>query len=38
MYDTERNKDHIFIRDNLFSCGQPHEYIHLKEKETSIIN
>ena len=33
MYDTEGNKRHICIRDNLFSCQQPQRHIHLKEKK-----
>ena len=33
MYDTEGNKHHPCIRDNLFNCRQPHQHINLKEKK-----
>ena len=33
MYDTEGNKRHICIRDNLLNCRQPHQHIYLKEKK-----
>ena len=34
MCDTEGNK-HICIIDNMFNCQQPHQLIHLKEKNHS---
>ena len=36
MHDTDGNKHHTCIHDNLFNCRQPHQCIHLKGKETSI--
>ena len=36
MYDTEGNKD-VWIPDSLFNCQQPHQHIHLKEKEQVLI-
>ena len=36
MYDTDGNKHHTCIRDNLFNCCQPHQRIHHKGKGTSI--
>ena len=32
MYDTKGNEHHIRILDNFLNCRQPHEHIHLKEK------
>ena len=36
MHDTEGNKHHTCIRDNLFNCRQPHQHTHLKGKGTSV--
>ena len=36
MYDTDGNKHHTCICDNLLSCRQPHQRIHLKGTEASI--
>ena len=35
MCDTEGNR-RICVLDNLFDCQQPHQHIHLKEKNHSI--
>ena len=36
MYDTEENKYHIHIIDNLLNYRQPHQHIHLKEKKQEL--
>ena len=36
MYDTEGNKHHTCIHDNLLNCRQPLQHIQLKGKETGI--
>ena len=36
MCHTEENKDG-FIQNNLFSCQQPQQHIHLKEKKQVLI-
>ena len=36
MYDSEENKD-VCIHDNLFSCQQPHQHIHLMNKKQVLI-
>ena len=36
MYDTDGNKHHTCIRDNLFNCRLPHQRIHLKGKGASV--
>ena len=36
MDDTDGNKHHTSIRDNLLNCRQSHQCIHRKGKETSI--
>ena len=33
MYNTERKKHGLCIRDNLLNCRQPHQHIHLKGKK-----
>ena len=35
MYDTDGNKHHTCICDNLFNCRKPHQRIYLQEKERS---
>ena len=36
MGHTEENKDG-FIQNNLFSCQQPQQHIHVKEKKQVLI-
>ena len=36
MYDTDGNKHHTCIRDNLLNFRQLHQRIHLKGNKTSI--
>lgn len=36
MYNTEKNKDHIHILDNLSDYRQPHQHINLNEKKTVL--
>ena len=33
VYNTEGNKNRLFIRENLLNCCQPHQNIQLKGKK-----